>query len=319
MRQMRAAGIEQFGGEVRTLEVMAPRSPEADEVVVLVRAAGIGNWDEIVRMGGWDVGRAPPLVLGVEAAGVVVAVGDDVTTFAVGDEVLTHPVPLRYQGAWAEHLVAPAALVAMKPPAVAWDAAAAFAVPALTAQQAITDAIRDPEGAWILVHGAGGVTGGLAVQLAVARGAIVVATAGSARAARLLRYGARLVLDYHDPAWPARARDAGPGRGGLAAAVSAVRGGAASALQCVADGGRLATITGDPPPQERGINVSDIYVKADGKRLDHLVRALADGTLSLDVTATLPLANAAAALQSVTTGRARGAIVLTPDAPAATA
>ena len=319
MRQMRAAGIEQFGGEVRTLEVMAPRSPEADEVVVLVRAAGIGNWDEIVRMGGWDVGRAPPLVLGVEAAGVVVAVGDDVTTFAVGDEVLTHPVPLRYQGAWAEHLVAPAALVAMKPPAVAWDAAAAFAVPALTAEQAITDAIRDPEGAWILVHGAGGVTGGLAVQLAVARGAIVVATAGSARAARLLRYGARLVLDYHDPAWPARARDAGPGRGGLAAAVSAVRGGAASALQCVADGGRLATITGDPPPQERGINVSDIYVKADGKRLDHLVRALADGTLSLDVTATLPLANAAAALQSVTTGRARGAIVLTPDAPAATA
>ncbi len=314
MRQMRAAGIERFGGEVRTLEVIAPRSPGVDEVVVLVRAAGVGNWDEIVRVGGWDVGRGPPLVLGVEAAGIVVAVGDDVTTFAVGDEVLTHPVPLRYQGAWAEQVVAPAAFVAMKPPAVAWDAAAALAVPALTAEQAITDAIRDPEGAWILVHGAGGVTGGLAVQLAVARGAIVVATAGPTSAARLLRYGARLVLDYHDPAWPARARDADPGRAGLAAAVNAARGGAASALQCVADGGRLATITGDPPPQERGISVSDIYVKADGTRLDHLVRALADGTLSLDVTATLPLANAAAALQSVTAGRARGAIVLTPDA-----
>ena len=110
-----------------------------------------------------------------------------------------------------------------------------------------------------------------------------------------------------------------PDASGAHRAVNAARGQAATTLRAVADGGRLATITGDPPAQQRGINVSDIYVKADGKRLDHLVRALADGTLSLDVTATLPLANAAAALQSVTTGRARGAIVLTPDAPAATA
>jgi NADPH:quinone reductase-like Zn-dependent oxidoreductase len=301
---------------MRMLEVMAPRTPGVDEVVVLVRAAGVGNWDEMVRVGGWDIGREPPLVLGVEAAGVVVAVGDDVTTFAVGDEVLTHPVPLRYQGAWAEQVVAPAAFVAMKPAAVAWDVAAAFAVPALTADQAITDAIHDSAGAWILVHGAGGVTGGLAVQLAVARGATVVATAGPASTARLLRYGAHLVLDYHEPEWPARARDASPGRVGVAAAVNAARGGAASALQCVVDGGRLATITGDPPPQERGISVSDIYVRADGRRLDHLVMALADGILSLDVTATLPLANAATALQTVTAGRARGAIVLTPDSRA---
>jgi NADPH:quinone reductase-like Zn-dependent oxidoreductase len=84
-------------------------------------------------------------------------------------------------------------------------------------------------------------------------------------------------------------------------------------LQCVADGDRLATVTGDPPPQERGISVSDIYVKAEGTRLDRLVAALADGTLSLEVTATLPFANAAAALQTVTAGRSRGAIVLTPD------
>jgi NADPH:quinone reductase-like Zn-dependent oxidoreductase len=314
MRQMRAAGIERFGAEVRTLEVTAPASPGVDEVVVRVHAAGVGNWDEIVRVGGWDVGRGLPLVMGVEAAGVVAAVGDDVTTFAVGDEVLTHPVPLRYQGAWAEQIIAPAAFVAMKPASVAWDAAAAFAVPALTAEQAVTDAIRDPEGAWVLVNGAAGVTGGLAVQLAVARGAIVVATAGPTSAERILGYGARLVLDYHDPAWPAHARAADPGRAGLAAAVNATRGGAANALQCLADGGRLATITGDPPPEERGISVSDVYVEADGARLDNLVRALAGGTLSLEVAATLPLEEAAAALRSVTAGRARGAIVLSPDA-----
>ena len=84
------------------LELAAPQSLAPDEVVIAVRAAGVGNWDEIVRVGGWDVGRQPPLVLGVEAAGVVVAVGENVTSRAPGDEVLTHPLPLRHQGTWAE-------------------------------------------------------------------------------------------------------------------------------------------------------------------------------------------------------------------------
>jgi hypothetical protein len=79
-----------------------------------VRAAGVVNWDEIVRTGAGDVGRRPPLVLGVEAAGVVVAVGEEVTSLAPGDEVLTHPLPLRHQGTWTERLVAPAVLVARK-------------------------------------------------------------------------------------------------------------------------------------------------------------------------------------------------------------
>src|SRR5919204_863979 len=122
-RLMRAAGIETFGGEVRMLELAAPGSPAPDEVVISVRAAGVGNWDEIVRVGSWDVGRRPPLALGVEAAGVVAAVGEEVTSLAPGDEVLTHSLPLRYQGAWAERLVAPAALVARKPDAVPWETA----------------------------------------------------------------------------------------------------------------------------------------------------------------------------------------------------
>jgi hypothetical protein len=116
MRRMRAAGIDAFGDEVRLLELAAPASLAPDEVVISVHAAGVGNWDEIVRVGEWDVGRRPPLVLGVEAAGVVAAVGEDVTSFVSGDEVLTHPLPLRHQGAWAEWLVAPAARVAPKPP-----------------------------------------------------------------------------------------------------------------------------------------------------------------------------------------------------------
>jgi NADPH:quinone reductase-like Zn-dependent oxidoreductase len=71
IRRMQAAGIDTFGGDVGMLELAAPASPAPDEVVISVRAAGVGNWDEFVRVGSWDVGRRPPLVLGVEAAGLV--------------------------------------------------------------------------------------------------------------------------------------------------------------------------------------------------------------------------------------------------------
>ena len=311
MRRMQAAGIEAFGGEVQMLELAAPGSPAPDELVISVRAAGVANWDEFVRVGEWDVGRRPPLALGVEAAGVVTEVGESVTSFGSGDEVLTHPVPLRHQGAWARLLVAPAALVASKPGAVPWETAAAFPVPALTADQALNEAAPSPAGEWVLVHGAGGVTGGLVVQLAVARGATVVATAGPSSASRVRDYGARVVLDYHDPDWPARAREAAPGGRGVGAAVNAAPGGAASALQAVADDGRLATITGDPPTPERGVTIANVYVEADGERLAALAEALKDGLLSLNVGARFALADAATALQGAVTGRAAGATVLT--------
>jgi NADPH:quinone reductase-like Zn-dependent oxidoreductase len=183
-------------------------------------------------------------------------------------------------------------------------------VPALTADQAFTEAASAPAGEWVLVHGAGGVTGGLVVQLAVARGATVVATAGPSSAARVRGYGAHVVLDYHDHDWPTHVRDESPGGRGVGAAVNAARAGAATALQAVADNGHLATITGDPPPPERGITVADVYVRADGARLADLVAALADGQLSLHVAATLPLTDAATALQSAVTGHAAGATVL---------
>ena len=226
-------------------------------------------------------------MLGVEAAGVVVAAGEEVTSLAPGDEVLTHPLPLRHQGAWAEWLVAPAALVARK-----------------RGRAGFERRIR-------ALHGARGVTGGLVVQFAIMRGATVVATAGPGSAARVRGYGATAVFDYHDPGWPARVREASHGGRGVAAAVNTARGGAAAAIEAVADGGRLATITGDPPRTERGVTVTDVYLRADGARLAALVAALADGMLSLHLGATVPLAEAAAALQTASAGRASGATVLT--------
>src|SRR5918911_2774704 len=157
---MRVAGIQEIGGEVKLIDVPDPRPLAEDEVLIKVKAAGVANWDEIVRTGGWDVGRAPPLALGVEAAGEVVAVGRGVDWPVIGAGVITHPLPPLDQGCWAERLIAAAHLVAEKPDNTSWAEAAALPVPALTAEQVVSETLAVEPGETILVNGAGGVTGG---------------------------------------------------------------------------------------------------------------------------------------------------------------
>src|SRR5690242_19867347 len=103
---MRVAGIMAHGEPVELLEVDGLGPPAADEVVLDVATAGIGNWDELVRIGSWQLGGPPPMALGTEAAGTVVAVGSRVTEVRDGDEVMTHPLPLRRHGTWAGRLLA---------------------------------------------------------------------------------------------------------------------------------------------------------------------------------------------------------------------
>ena len=307
---MQVAGIRRLGAQVEMIEVGEPRPLAGDEVLLEVRAAGVANWDEFVRTGGWDVGARPPMALGVAAAGTVLAAGQAVGGWAPGDAVMTHPVPLRDQGTWAPRLIAPAGLLARKPPGASWEAAAAFPVPALTAGQ-VLGALNIHAGEQLLIHGAGGVTGGLLVALAVLRGAEVIATAGPASHQRVAALGARHIIDYHDQDWPDQVR-AITGRHGAAAAANAASGGAASAIRAVADGGRLATITSDPPSQQRGITVSSIYVRADGNQLRNLAQQFGDGHLEIPVAASYRLTDAAQALAQATGGHAAGAIALTP-------
>jgi NADPH:quinone reductase-like Zn-dependent oxidoreductase len=303
---MRVAGIEALGESVEILEVAELPPPGVDEILIDVAAAGIGNWDELVRVGRWGIGGPPPMALGTEAAGTVAAVGSGVATVREGDEVITHPLPLRRHGTWAGRVLAPATTVAARPPEASWEAAAAFPIPALTAAQVLDEALGIEAGGWVVVNGAGGVTGGLLVQVAAARGARVIATASASKAERIRGYGASELLDYHDD-WPALVREITGG--GAPKAVNAARGQAATTLKAVADGGRLATITGDPPPEERGIAVSDIYVRPDGRQLSALAELLANGTLDVPIASVRPLEQAAQALREVVAG-ADGAIAL---------
>jgi NADPH:quinone reductase-like Zn-dependent oxidoreductase len=307
---MRVAGIRRTGGDVEMIDVPGPRPLAGDEVLIRVRAAGVGNWDEIVRTGGWDVGPRPPMALGVEAAGLVTAVGSTVTEWAPGDEVMTHPFPLRDQGTWAPTLIAPSGSIGRKPAGVSWEAAAVFPVPALTAAQVLDEALEVGPGDRLLVNGAGGATGRLLVSLGALRGAEVIATAGPRSRAPVAALGACEVIDYHERDWPDQVLAITDGSG-VCAAVNATRDGARDAIRAVCDGGRLATITSDPPQQERGITVSSVYVRPDGGVLGGLARLLAAGQLEIAIATSYELHDAADALATVVSGRAGGAVALT--------
>jgi len=307
---VRGAGVRRFGAPVEALELPAPRGLRPDEVLIDVRACGVGNWDEFARTGDWDLGIRPPMALGVEAAGLVAATGDLVAGISAGDRVTVHSAPLREQGTWAGRHVAAAGQVAVLPAGVPFDAAAALPVPALTAGQVIDDALQVRAGQTVLVHGAGGVTGGILVQLAVHRGARVIATAGADSAGRVSAMGAGTVLDYHQPDWPGQVRALTGG--GVDAAANAVRAGSAEAVLAVRDGGRLATITADLPDAERGIAMRAVQVVPDGARLAGLVQLFAQGVLTVTVAGSLPLEQAAAGLAQARQGAHGSATVLRP-------
>jgi NADPH:quinone reductase-like Zn-dependent oxidoreductase len=303
---MRVAGIKSLGELVEIFEVDEPAPPAPGDVLIDVVAAGIGNWDDLVRIGSWQIGGPAPMALGTSAAGTIVAVGSGVAEFREGDDVMTHPLPLRRHGTWATRLLAPAVSVAGRPPEASWEVSGAFPIPALTAAQALDEVLEVESGDWVVVNGAGGVTGGMLVQLAAARGARVIATASAKKAGRVRNYGASEVLDYHDD-WPSLVREIT--EGGAPKAVNAAPAQAATTLRAVADGGRLATITTDPPQEERGIAVSDVYVRPDGRQLAALAELLADGALGVPIASVRPLEQAGDALREVVAG-ADGAIVL---------
>jgi NADPH:quinone reductase-like Zn-dependent oxidoreductase len=300
-----ASGIRAFSDPVTFLKLDALRDPKAGELLIDVHAAGVGHWDELVRRGEWDLGVRPPMALGVEAAGVVRAVGGD-SHFHAGDRVVAHSAPLRAQGAWAEQFLVGVGEVALVPDSVELEAAAAFAVPALTADQTLRDALSVREEELLLVNGGGGVTGWLVVQIASSLGVRVITTANAKSADRLRETGAAEVVDYRSPGW-GEAVLAWSGGGGVDVAINAVPDGAAAVEDLVRSGGRLATLTSDPPAPVRGVEVKNVYVRPDGTRLKRLVELLAKGKLALSVEARYGLSDAGDALNRKGSG---GAAVL---------
>src|SRR5829696_7186362 len=194
---MRAIGEGEFGGPVTLMNLPIPQI-RVDEVLIRVRAAGVNPFDWKVADGVIKDEKEHlfPLILGFDAAGVVERVGADVTRLFEGDEVYGYlSKPVMGEGTYAEHVGAPAAIVAKKPEAVGFAEAAALPMPALTAMD-LVDAVDLGEGQTVLIVGATGGVGSYAVQRAARRGARVIATARQANEAFVRELGAREIIDH---------------------------------------------------------------------------------------------------------------------------
>lgn len=184
-KTMQAAAIDEFGPpSVLKLHELPVPEPDAHEVLIAVHTAGIGSWDASIRDGSWKLGKPSfPLVPGTDGSGTVVAKGSRVRRFDVGDRVYGYEAGSAKGGWYAEYVVAKATNIALVPDDLDMTQAGAAATTALTALQGVDDALRLRKSEMILILGASGAVGSLAVQFAKRKLARVIATA-SARTAR---------------------------------------------------------------------------------------------------------------------------------------
>jgi NADPH:quinone reductase-like Zn-dependent oxidoreductase len=196
---MRAVVLREYGPpEVLVVEEHPRPQPIPTEVQVRVHAAGVNPVDCKTRAGKGMAGLLgePPVRLGWDVAGVVSEAPAGVTRFKVGEEVFGMPWFPRQVGAYAEYVTAPSRHFAAKPHALSFEEAGALPLAGLTAWQIVVDTIQLRSGDDLLIHGAAGGVGHLAVQIAKARGANVVATARAEQADWLRGLGADQVIDY---------------------------------------------------------------------------------------------------------------------------
>jgi NADPH:quinone reductase-like Zn-dependent oxidoreductase len=196
METMRAVVLEEFGAEPALRAVPRP-VPGPGEVLVRVASSGVNPLDVKISAGVAAHARVtPPMILGIDLAGVVAAVGDGATRFAVGDEVygMTGGVGDR-PGSLAEYAAVDQDLLARKPARLSMAEASALPLAVITAWEGLVDRAGTREGQLVLVHGGAGGVGHVAVQLALARGATVFATGTGASLDIIARLGAE-PIDY---------------------------------------------------------------------------------------------------------------------------
>jgi NADPH:quinone reductase len=298
---MKAMAISQFSTDPVMHELPAPR-PGEGEVLVNVEFASVNGMD-VMTMAGMIEGMMPyelPITLGRDFSGTVAAVGHGVTGFAPGDPVfgVNLKMPL-HDGTFAEQVAVPAACTARRPDGLAPDAAGALGLAGITAKLAV-DALAPAAGELVLICGATGGVGAIAVQLAKKRGAHVIATATPDAAGFVRDLGADEIVDYTGDL-AAVVRQAHPA--GVHAALHAA-GDGMTVADLVAPGGRMASTLGIGPGQvgERDIQATAIMAIPSSDDLAELAAAVDSGWLRVPVTKTYPLGQAAQAIKEFASG-----------------
>jgi NADPH:quinone reductase-like Zn-dependent oxidoreductase len=310
---MRAIEVERLGGpDVLVPTEIEPPSPISTEVLVEVHAAGVNPVDYKTRSGGGVAAWAgpPPFVPGWDVAGTVVATGYGVTRFGLGDRVFGMPRFPRAAGAYAEYVTAPSLQLALIPSGLGFIEAAAMPLAALTGWQALIDTARVAAGEVVLVHGAAGGVGHLAVQLAIARGASVIATARQGSHEFLRRLGVTRLVDRDAVAVDQAASEVDVvvdlvGGADTAAALRTLRPG--GVMLAIADGADEVTRR---DAQRLGVRAAEPLVEPDGRALDSIAALVAEGALKVVVDSVLPLEAAPEAHRRLESGGVRGKLVL---------
>ncbi len=287
------------------LELMEVTEPQVrpGTVRVNVRAAGVQPYDIGIRQG-WappSVDMSFPVIPGNEFSGVIDQVGDDVTGFEVGTEVLGYSLLRSY----AEFLVVPADQIVVKPAMMPWEIAGGFSGNGQGAHMALSAMTVNP-GDTVLIHGAAGGLGTFSVQLARAWGAeTVIGTASEANHDYLRSIGAIPVT--YGPDLAKRIRAVAPK--GVDAALDAAGPEALYAsAELVSDRNRIRTMVSDEAAEELGIPA--LGPGRSAARLAELVDLYTQGKFKLHIRQAYPLAEAADAHRNVESGHGRGKVVL---------
>ena len=321
---MQAVRIHQYGGpEVLQLEEVPQPVPAADEILVKVYASGVNPVDWGIRDGRMQAILTLPLTLGCDAAGVVEAVGRDVTAFQQGDAVYGTP-NFPGHGSYAAYCAAKASRFARKPASLSFTEAAGVPLAGLTAWTALFAQGRLQAGQRVLIQGASGGVGGFAVQFAKAKGAYVIATASAANLDYVRGLGADEVFDY-------RSQPVGQLVHGVDVVLEAspVRDNAErlKSIPTLKPGGRFVTVNIDAPFDDA---VQEALAQRQatgelsanqprGEWLTEIAQLIDAGQVQVLVSRVFPLAQVAEAHRESQTWRVRGKLVLQlqPDSPVA--
>lgn len=305
---MKAVMINEYGDEsvLNYTDVERPE-PQSDEVLIKVHAAAVNPADWKIRDGaGERFGFKLPLILGGDIAGIVEEVGVEVENFKKGDAVYGITVS-SLSGGYAEYAVAKTDAIAPKPESLNFEEAASLPIAALTAWQAMFDVANLSSGQRILITGASGGVGSMAVQLAKAKGAYVIGTASGRNEEFVRNLGADEFVDYTKQNFEEVVKD-------VDVVFDTVGGDTLErAFQTLKKGGFLVSAPETPSPEkarESSVEAAWVYCKPSAKQLTEINRLIEEGRLKTHVETILPLAEVKRAHELSETGRTRGKIVL---------
>lgn len=301
---MKAVQIHAYGGpEVLQYEDVPRPQPKANEILVAVHAAGVNPVDWKIREG--IVRTTLPMIMGFDFSGVVESVGSGVTKYRPGDAVFGQLAD--GSGSYAEHALTMEQYIARKPEGLDDIRAAALPVAGLVAWQALFDTAKLTSGQTVLIHGAAGGVGSLAVQFAKWKGARVLGTASGDHAAQVRQLGADEVIDYRKTKFEEVARD-------VDVVLDTIGGETQErSWKVLKRGGVLVSLIQAPSAEKaaaHGVRGIIVYQKGNGEQLAAIADLVGKGKVKVNVETVLPLQEARKAQEMSKSGHSGGKIVL---------